>query len=54
VISVVKSGQVVEEGHHDELIRKMGFYYRLQTQNSGAKKIEGIIEEEDEEEEEEE
>lgn len=33
-ISVVKEGVVVEEGNHEDLMNKQGYYYRLQAQNN--------------------
>ena len=30
-IVVLKDGNVIEEGNHDELIKKRGFYYGLYT-----------------------
>ncbi len=31
IINVDKDGNVIEEGNHDELIKKRGFYYGLYT-----------------------
>lgn len=34
IISVVYDGVVVEEGTHQQLMKKQGFYYRLQNAKS--------------------
>lgn len=43
VILVVSSGKIVEQGTHDELIKKKGAYYMLYTRQFGEEAMESII-----------